>query len=272
MECERAEKLLPDYLHGNLGAEQEDAIETHLESCAKCREEVALWKKLGELPQEQPSPALRVRVQAMVNAFQQAQAETSQRASESSRMSPGWAGWRWFRSPAMAVSFTLALLVVGFVAGRYTNSGNTSTTRPDAEIAAMQTELSNMRQLVVLSMLQQQSASGRLQGVTWSTQQPQTDPQILSALLHTLRFDSSVDVRLAAIDALSRHGNQPQVREGLADALQMQQSPLVQLALIDLFVDMKDRNVVGQLQKLQQDAGLNPDVRQRAEWALGKLN
>src|SRR5438105_13192920 len=88
-----------------------------------------------------------------------------------------------------------------------------------------------MKQMVVLSMLQQQSAGARLEGVTWSTRDQQLDPKVLSALLHTLRHDPSVDVRLAALDALSRHSAQPQVRTSVVNALQDQQSPLVQVAL-----------------------------------------
>jgi hypothetical protein len=48
--------------------------------------------------------------------------------------------------------------------------------------------------------------------VSYSRREDQLDPQVMSALVHTLRYDGSVDVRLAALDALSRHGAQPQVR------------------------------------------------------------
>jgi hypothetical protein len=137
----------------------------------------------------------------------------------------------------------------------------------------MQSELTGMKQLVVLSMLQQQSATERLQGVTWSTREEQLDPQVLSALLHTLRYDGSVDVRLAALDALSRHARQPQVHKGILDAaLQEQQSPLVQVALIDLLLEWRDRDAAQRLQQLEQTPNLNPTVRQRVEWAKTKLN
>ena len=90
--------------------------------------------------------------------------------------------------------------------------------------------------------------------------------------MHTLRYDGSVDVRLAALNALSRYGNQPTVRTGLREALQDRQSPLVQVALIDMLVEMRDSGAVQQLQKLRQDPGLNPTVRQRADWAMSRLN
>jgi hypothetical protein len=137
----------------------------------------------------------------------------------------------------------------------------------------MQSELTSMKQLVVLSMLQQQSATERLQGVTWSTREEQLDPQVLSALLHTLRYDGSVDVRLAALDALSRHARQqPQVHKGILDSLQQEQSPLVQVALIDLLLEWRDRDAAQRLQQLEQTPNLNPTVRQRVEWAKTKLN
>ena len=68
-------------------------------------------------------------------------------------------------------------------------------------------------------MLQQQSASQRLEGVSWSTRLPEPDPKVMDALMHTVRFDNSVDVRLAALDALSRYADRPEVRQELVDAL-----------------------------------------------------
>jgi hypothetical protein len=53
--------------------------------------------------------------------------------------------------------------------------------------------------------------------------------------------------------------------------LQTQQSPLVQVALIDLMVELKDASVVQQLKKVEQDPNVNPTVRQRAEWGIRQL-
>jgi len=263
MNCERSAELLPDYLAGTLSPENEDQLEDHLEQCAACKETVRLWNELALLPEERPSPALHERFSAMLNAYIAGRGAEEQLHSGLA----AWLGGGWLR-PAVAMACAVALLVAGFSAGRLTMGGREV---PD-DIAGVREELSNMRQLVVLSMLQQQSATERLQGVNWSTQQTPSDPKILEALIHTLRADSSVDVRLAALNALGRYGAQPQVRAGLLDALQPQQSPLVQVALIDLLVELRDRSAVQQLQKVRQDATLNPAVRQRAEWALGKLN
>jgi HEAT repeat protein len=94
----------------------------------------------------------------------------------------------------------------------------------------------------------------------------------MDALLQTLREDSSVDVRLAALDALTRYGGRPDVRKGLIDALEGQQSPLVQVALIDALVDIHGTGAIQQLKKLQQDPKADPSVRKHAEWGVAQLS
>ena len=194
---------------------------------------------------------------------------STQRVQDSGERPTRWAFFDWLRSPLGAAAWSVALLIIGILIGTRVDRA-TSPSHAD-EMAAMHSELTSMRQLVALSMLQQQSASERLQGVSWSGREAHLDPQMQSALLHTLRYDGSVDVRLAALDALSRHASQPQIRKGIGDALQEQQSPLVQVALIDQLAEWRDPDAAQRLRSFQQTPNLNPTVRQRAEWAISKL-
>ena len=269
MKCEQISELLPDYLQGNLSPGQHHKVEEHLEHCADCSEEVVIWKKLSLLPVEQPSPASRARFEAMLQAYQAGRSNQPIAAFEKRPSISTWNVFHWLRSPLGAMAWSVALLAIGVYGGLHLAGPKP----PSPDLAAMQSELTGMKQLVVLSMLQQQSATERLQGVTWSTREEHLDSQVLSALLHTLRYDGSVDVRLAALDALSRHARQPQVHKGILDAaLQEQQSPLVQVALIDLLLEWRDRDAAQRLQQLEQTPNLNPTVRQRVEWAKTKLN
>jgi anti-sigma factor RsiW len=287
MNCEQIAELLPDYLQGSLAREQVSQVEQHCEGCANCAQDVAMWKKLALLPSDQPSPDSRARFDAMLHAYSPTVSERSievsssssrqefspkfatPNVSDSSERTARWNFSAWLRSPLGAVVWSAALLIFGIFIGTRVNK-EASPAHPD-EIAAMHAELTNMRQLVALSMLQQQSASERLQGVSWSGLEAHLDPQIQSALLRTLRYDGSVDVRLAALDALSRHASQPQIRKGIGDALQEQQSPLVQVALIDQLAEWRDPDATQRLRNFQQTPNLNPAVRQRAEWAISKL-
>jgi hypothetical protein len=273
MKCEEIGELLPDYLEGSLKAGQDDLVEQHIAECGDCREEVAIWKKLSLLPAEEPRAGSRERFEAMLHAYQTGRNDKASAGFERDKRA---SVWNWLRSPVGAVAWSAALLVMGIFggvfAGNYFANKTTHSGNGQDEIAAMHTELTNMRQLVVLSMLQQQSASERLQGVSYSRREDQLDPQVMSALVHTLRYDGSVEVRLAALDALSRHGAQPQVHKGVVDALQEQQSPLVQVALIDLMLEWRDPDAAQRLRNFVQTPNLNPTVRQRADWALSKLN
>ena len=270
MKCEHIAELLPDYLQGSLSPEHHHKVEAHLEQCADCSKEVVIWRKLSLLPVDQPGPASRKRFEAMLQAYQAGRSNRA--ADESHRRKPvsawNWNVPHWLHSRVGTMAWSVALLAIGVFVGLRLAGPKP----PSVDLAAVQSELASTRQLVVLSLLQQQSASARLEGVTWSTREQQLDPQVLSALLHTLRYDQSVDVRLAALDALSRHGRQPQVHKGILDSLQQDQSPLVQVALIDLMLEWRDRDAAHRLQELEQTPNLNPTVRQRVEWAKSKLN
>jgi hypothetical protein len=267
MKCEEIAELLPDYLQQGLQGEQKKIVDRHLESCVECSEVAGLWKQLALIPAEQPSALGRARFNAMLQAYQAGQGSevVTRRGDKGASI---WSVFQWLRSPVGAVAWSIALVALGTYLGLQLGSVKSSS----QDLSAMHTELTNMRQMVALSMLQQQSASQRLEGVTWTRREEHLDPQVLSALMHTLRYDQSVDVRLAALDALSRHAGQPQVKKTVVDALQEQQSPLMQVALIDQLVEWRDEEATPGLEKLRKLPNLNPTVRQRADWAISKLN
>jgi hypothetical protein len=272
MNCAAIGELLPDYLQGRLSPELAGEVEKHLTGCPMCGEEAALWKKLALLPEEQPSPALQTRFKAMLESYQEGRWEKSSLAAAKSK-SPSPALWglgNWRQLPVAGVVWACVFLVCGFLVGRQSIRPAENTN--EQETAALRNELAGTRQLVALSLLQQQSASQRLEGVSWSTRLQQPDPKVMDALFHTLRFDNSVDVRLASLDALSHYAGRPEVRRELVSALQEKQSPLVQIGLIDLLVDLHDQNAVPQLKRFQQDSKIDPNVRKHVDWGIDQLN
>jgi HEAT repeat protein len=161
--------------------------------------------------------------------------------------------------------------VAGFLGGRYIDRDTTNADN-QKQLAALQQELHQTSQLVAISLLRpQSSASERLQGVSWSTR-VEGDPQVLDALQQTLRYDTSVDVRLAALDALKGYGNRPDVGRSMVDALGTEQSPLVQVALIDVLVELHNANAIEALKRLQQAPDVNPTVRKHADWGVRQLS
>jgi anti-sigma factor RsiW len=270
MKCEEIEELLPDFIAGRLNSDRAVAVEEHIAQCAQCGEEVEIWRKLALLPQEQPSPALRSRFQAMLESYQEGRWEKASLALERKKFLGLGELVHWMRTPSLSAAWACVLLLAGFLGGRYIDRDE-STKAADQKLAAVQEELHKTSQLVAISLLQQQSASERLEGVSWSTRVT-PDPQILDALQHTLRYDNSVDVRLAALDALSRYGHRPDVSHALVEALGSQQSPLVQVALIDVLVDLHEPSAVEPLKRLQMQPEVDPSVRKHADWGIKRLS
>jgi len=270
MKCEDMEGLLPDYLRGKLNSNQAELVQAHIAECSRCSDEVDIWKKLALLPDEQPGASVRTRFQAMLESYQEGRWEKASLASERGRFKGLGDLLSWLRTPSMSAAWACVLLVAGFLGGRYIDRGGNEVR--DRQMAEMQKELHSTRELVALALVPQRSDGDRLKVVSLATRMDTPDQQVLDALQHTLRYDSSVDVRLAALDALSRYGSRPDVSRGLVESLNGKQSPLVQLALIDVLVNLHESNAVEQLKRLQQEPNLDPTVRRHADWGIRQLS
>lgn len=267
MMCEQVREHLPDYLVQAVDKLTEAEIQDHLQSCPWCREEAATWDRLALLPAEPPGPALRTRFEAMLAAYREGVEHAAPARPRPRFRLSGWLESWWPHQPAFQFGIAMFCLVAGGFAGYLVTAAGPK----NRELARLREEVQNTRQLVALALLQQQSASERLRGVTWSTRVAQPDEEVLAALLQVLKYDPSVDVRLAAVDALRRYSSEPAARNGMVEALGGQQSPLVQIALIDLVVELRNRQAVDVLNRIQHDKETNEIVRQRAAWALKQL-
>lgn len=261
MTCDQVKEHIADYLTGALGPADAEELDLHFGQCAACKEEAAAlsetWEMLGLLEQEQPSAQLWPRFYQSLEAYRQGLASAAPAPAKRRFFDWGWHGWAW----------SAALLVLGLGAGQWLGQRD----RGQATVARLQDEVDHMRQLVTLSLLQQQSASERLRGVDYAFRVDQSDTQVLSALLYAVNHDPSVNVRLAAVDALRKFAGSPAVRGTLDQSLVKQDSPLVQLALIDLIVDMRDKAAAGSLTTLERNPATDKNVKEKAEWGLSQL-
>ena len=257
MRCEDITEKLPDYLAGAVDEATRTSLEQHLESCPACLQEVeglaATWSALGNLPAPPAdSRAMRGRFMASIERERFAQ-NTPRRAS-------------WWSNPLVSACAATLVLAIGVMLGRATERAPAAA----PEVTALHQELRDLRQMVTLSLMQQQSASERLRGVSFSSSVDGSGNEIVTALLETLKHDSNVNVRLASVDALKRFAERDVVRRAAVDALDTQTSPLVQMALIDFVVETQDRNAGAALRKLSSDAS-NETVRSRAAWGVQHL-
>ena len=268
MNCEQVKEEFPDYLAKSLGQEVVAVIQSHLAICGACRQELetleSVWSRLDVLEDAQPSPQVRARFYAMLEEHQMELRSHPKRRVTFLDWVEGW----WPARPMWQFALGLLLLTVGVGLGRW----SMEKPKQDGELARLRDEVGELRELLTLSLLQQQSASERLRGVSWSSQVQQPEEPVLSALLQTLNSDPNVNVRLAALDALQRVSNLQRVREGLLQALEKQKSPLVQITLIDWLVESKERQAVDVLTRISHEPQFQPKVRERARWGLRQLS
>lgn len=280
MKCEQVNELIADYLAGRLDSRSRAEFDAHLADCANCREEagdlVEVWNKLSSLPEEQPSRALDRRFHTMLAAYREGMEQANPAALASTAGSRGrFFEWLWPMRPAFQFSFALMLFGLGLLTGPWIarlggGDGQTAGKR-DPSLAQLRDEVSSLKQLVTLSLLQQQSAIERLRGVESTQDLERPDTQVLVGLLRALDSDANVNVRLAAVDALEQFARRDVVKKGLLDSLRRQSSPLVQIELINLMVKLKEPESIPAIKALLQNGATNKTVRERARWGLEQL-
>jgi hypothetical protein len=300
MRCKDISAQLADYLTGSLGERERDALESHVRSCPGCQEELSrasqMWQLLGDIPGDAPdSRVMRARFDSLLAEAVRDQGSVVPRGhdqpivpgdepsaprtgavppaarvhSNATRTSRGRIG-EWLRryaavQPLLQGCAALLVLLVGIQVGRGIKPP------PSPEVHELSQEVRDLRQMVTLSLMQQQSASERLKGVSWSNQLDRPGEEVVTALIDTLMHDSNVNVRLASIDALKRFADRNAVRDAAIQALGTQKSPLVQMALIDFVVETREHSALDTLRKLAMDSSVNEAVRTRAAWGVDHL-
>jgi len=270
MNCDETRLILPEYLSESLGETQELAFTSHLTTCEACRAETerlgSLWRGLALLPETmpEPGPKVRDRFYESLAAFRHGM-ESAPKHGFREKLAALWP-----RQPAWQMAVSFALLVLGVGMG-YSIRPAAKQEIQQPDVAQLRGEVSNMRQMVALSLMQQQSAGERLRGVSWAYRVESSDTEVLSALLQTVNNDPSINVRISAVEALHTFGSSPVTRTAIVQSISKQTSPLVQIALIELVVDLKITYAASELKTLSADPQVDVSVRDRAKLALGKL-
>ncbi|HLI92657.1 MAG TPA: HEAT repeat domain-containing protein [Puia sp.] len=139
------------------------------------------------------------------------------------------------------------------------------------QLEALAAQVHEMRELMMLSLLQNPAASERIKAVSYTSEMRHADPNIASALLATLDNDPNVNVRLTTLEALTHYADDPAIREGLVQSILQQDSPLVQVALADVMLKLQEKRAISPFRKLLQQKDLNETVRTKIQQTIVRL-
>jgi len=268
MNCQSCIDRMVELADAKLDEETASQVRAHIDGCAGCRREYESIRRtleaLDALPAAAPSHRLRARVMGDIETEKLTQLghagwASSIRAAADSRRDRRFA-WGPLLLQALGAC---ALVAMGFAVGE-----RTATQR---QLAELRVKVDTMGQLVEQSVLQKGATGDRLETILAAGKARKPDERVIDGLINSMAFDTSVNVRLNALNALYMHADQDVVRAGVLACLPRESSPLVQVAMIDFLVASRDREAAPELRKLLADDKTDTDVRESARRAIEQL-
>ncbi len=143
------------------------------------------------------------------------------------------------------------------------------------ELASIKKEVSQINEVqhkMILAMLRQESAASRLEAIHYSFNLETADGSLMDALFQTLEQDPSVNVRLAALEAVGRFELSPSMRENLVLSLAEQNDPALQMALITKLTELREVKALPVFAGMMNNPDVPENIRDRAEMGMKILN
>ncbi len=256
MNCNDVEKYIVDFIDGQLAEDETGQIQKHIEACAKCKtlhdETVALLTAFNDVDEEVPNESLREGFYKHLEEEKQLlrpDVEVIQLRKQEKE-------FPWKR--AFQVAASIVFLFSGYFLGSH-------KTKQDAnqEIVALQIETNELKESVVLAMIENQSVSKRIQAVNYTEGFEQPDVKILEALIERMQYDGNINVRLAAAEALSEFPESSIVKDAFIEALTTQKNPSLQIAIIQFLVKIQEKRAIAPMKQLLEHSDTPDFVKEQ---------
>jgi len=263
MECNNVINKLEEYLAGDVKGEEKAQIENHLSNCNDCKKEYDEFAKFigafDYLPENKP-------LEDSYSEFQE-YIEIEKSKLQSSRFQRSTRTISLKHIIPIGIAASIAIFVFGFFSGKQT----TKVQIYNEQIAELEDRIKQTNTLVMLTMLDQQSASKRLQAVNYADEFNELGPKVTKALFDVFNNDRSDNVRLAALESLSHFANDSEIRNNLIESFENQIEPMIQISLITLMVNLNEKKSVEKIQKLVDNKETTEEVKEHARKSLKVL-
>jgi len=300
MSCKEVRDLIPLYLYGELGFDEEERVEQHLASCAECSAERARCEKLTALLEQGEAD---VSAQLLARCRRDLAA-----ALEKERKGRSWSGavrrlWtRWVVSPPMWArpAGAVAMLALGFFGARMVPEdapvlGPLARSAAPAVVGKVRLVDATSRGEVRVQYeeirpreLRGSFQDERIQRLLLAAASDPSDPgvrvesidllkyrtanaEVRRALINALQTDDNPGVRLKALEALRPYAGDAETRQALAQVLLADKHAAVRLAAVEMLADVQEPDVAGALQQLLHREE-DQYIRQRTLKALAAMN
>ena len=141
----------------------------------------------------------------------------------------------------------------------------------DNQLNELSGEVQDLKESLVLTLLDQPLAGKRIQAINMIGNMRDVDQSVIENLLVTLNHDPNDNVRLLALEKLAEHVEQPQVLEGIIQAIGQQSSPVVLLRLTEILSALKEKRALPELRRILDIPGLNYNLKKEIDEAVETL-
>ena len=260
---DKIQELMKKYRSGEIGVDDLNLLEEYIEKGVVDVSDIEDLDNLHSLTTKiavpEPGPAMRSDFYANLSREKRRFDRKLLGFFRLSPMEQVPIGFRW--------AYSLALLVIGVTAGWLMGPAAGYKT----ELSQLNDQMLEMKEIMMIDMLQKNAVTDRLKAVSLGSELSSADIRVVEALLQTLQHDENVNVRLATLDVLINYADRPEVREGLIQSIQFQDSPLVQMSLAELMVQIQEKKSVPALRELLDQEGTTPEAKQTIQESIGLL-
>lgn len=245
MECNEVKINLSEFIDGQLDKAVSMLIEEHLETCNSCRklhsELQSFLQFTDSLPEIKPPEGMKEEFMEMADLENSAMGRT-------------------IKIPAWTKVAAMVLIVLGtFITGYFTGSKK-------GEVSELKMEMGQLKQQVLLAGLRDYSGPQKIEAVYNLKTAGVADETLVSALVHTMNTDKNVNVRLAAINALSDMIDKNEiVKAELIHSLSVQENPLLQISLIQVLTESGIKEAKDEIESISNNENTNEQVKEYAK-------
>ncbi len=232
-------ELWQDQLAGDISQEEEMELMQLLDSHPEIRKELSeleqTWQLFEEIERPEPSEQMDARFEGMLAGYK---ATRTRNQVSVFTMIQAFLSRNW--------QVGLASLVLGVFVGWWLLPDQNQSS-----LNELSSEIQGMKEMMMLTLIEQPKAQERIRAVNMAAELPNADDKVIQALITTLNHDENVNVRLAALESLLKYGDLPNVRHALIDALKMQDSPLMLVAIADALVIIQEKESIETMERLR---------------------
>jgi hypothetical protein len=263
MERERLEGLLIDFIDGRLNESERKEVKELLSTDP---EVMVLYEQLKQVTSVMDRSSELKPSGNLYSGFHQMLKEEAARENAPKQRQV------FFTPSVLRAAAAILLVMTGVTIGYYVNQYNVQQER----LASIEEENRQLKENMLAQMGDKSSASQRMKGVnvalTFSEKELDLDTEVVNTLVKMLNEDKNTNVRLAALEALTRFQQEPVVRTELINSLSKQDDPIVQIALIQLMVKMKEKGALKDLNRIIEDSNSIKPVKDEAYSGILKLS